>query len=405
MTEVTEKKEPTETAEVVTEKTTTEKTKKEADKATSEHKTKHPHHEKPVAQKSGGSAIAVIALLIAAGAVAAGYASWQRLNQKQAELESRLSSEEQTLSSLQNSSQSAQESTLSLKQQIATLTEGVNGVKQYGARLEENMSQINQRLDERRSNEWLVAEARHLINIANHQAQLNHNTQVALTALELADQRLRDADDPSLLQVRQALTDDITSLRSVGSVDTPGIALLLSKLEQEVKTLPLVQPEREEGAAPTEGEAPEEQSGFKRLILKVWSDIKGLVTIRHNTGPEGSPLTTPDQRLYLQQNLRLKLEVARLALLQRDTQTFRDSLATVRQWLESYYDTKASATAAMLTTLTPYATLELQPELPDISHSLHMLDKWLELRKNRTKVEAPLNGSLNGQPNGARSAS
>lgn len=406
MTEVTEKKETSAAEQPLQQSeanTSGEKAKSSGAEVNATPKPGQPRQEKPptpaateTGAKKGGASIviAIIALLITAGATVAGYSGWQQLKQQQTALEVRLAAEEQALTGLQSSSQSERDSAHSLQQRLATLEEGIDGMKQHDTRLDETLAEINKRLEERRGNEWLVAEARHLINIANQQAQLNHNPKAALAALEAADQRLRDADEPALLKARQALTDDIAALRTVATVDIPGIALLLSQLEQQVAGLPLASQEEEQIAAPTETSATAEVSGLERFFLKVWSDIKGLVVIRHASGPQGSAVATPDQRLYLQQNLRLKLEIARLALLQRDTQTFRDTLATVRQWLEGYYDTKASATAAMLTSLAPFATLELQPELPDISNALRALDNWQEQHKNRTKVEAPLKAPL-----------
>lgn len=341
--------------------------------------------------QGGGRGLALAALLVAIAAAAAAGGGGYLMQQKQAALEARLDAEEQALSGLRSNAEAAQSDTRSLQQQLAANGEAIAALKEGGNRIGERLSAIDQQLEQRRSNEWLVVEARHLINIASHQAQLNHDIKTALAALEAADQRLRDADDPALLKARQALSNDITTLRAVPAIDIPGIALLLSQLEQQVATLPLAddQPIEEAPAPDAAASTGEDSSAMERFFNKVWSDIKGLVTIRHSSGPAGSPLSTPEQRIHLQQNLRLKLEVARLALLQRDTQTFRSTIATTQQWLESYYDTRASATAAMLTALSPFATLELQPPLPDISDSLRLLDEWLEKRKNRTRVEAP----------------
>lgn len=343
----------------------------------------------PGRAKRGGvsTLIAVTALVAAAGASIAGYSGWQQLIQKQAALEARIKSEEQLVSGLQSASESDMQT---LQQQLAALRESFTAAQQHDSRIDEGLADLNRRIEERRGNDWLVAEARHLINIASYQAQLNHDARTALTALETADQRLRDADDPALLKARQLLSSDIAALRAVASIDTPGIALLLGQLEQQVAGLPLAHQEEAPAAAPAGPATSTEPSGLERFFIKVWSDIKGLVTIRHNSGPQGSAITTPDQRIYLQQNLRLKLEVARLALLQRDTQTFRDTITTIRQWLEEYYDTQASATAAMLASLAPLATLELQPPLPDISNALHALDDRLGQHKGGAKVEAPL---------------
>lgn len=355
-------------------------------------KTPQPPHQAGTTKGSGGTIIAIIALILVIVAAAAGYFVWQQLNQQQSALEQRLTAEEQAISGFKSSSQSDAQT---LQQQMSSLSEAVNTATQHDTLLDERLSEINTRLEERRSDTWLIIEARYLINIASYQTQLNHNTKTALSALESADQRLRDIDDPSLLKARQAVTDDIAVLRAIAPVDIPGIALLLSKLEQQVATLPLADQE-EQPATPADAVSSAEVSGVESFFHKVWSDIKGLVVIRHQSGPAGDALSTPDQRIYLQQNLRLKLETARLALLQRDTQTFQATITTTQAWLERYYDTGASSTSAMLTSLTPLATIELQPELPDLSNALRLIDSWQELHQANIKAGTPLNKESTG---------
>ncbi len=407
MTDVTEKREPAtpeqppqesaSSAPIATTGSTTEATPKPAEKAKTEESSSaaktaaEPLVTKPAdkrndTKKGGGTVIAVVALILVIGAAAAGYGGWYKLQQQQQALEQRLAAEEQTVSGIRSASQS---DTQTLQQQINGLSEAVNAATQHDTLLDERLTDIDKRLEERRSNTWMVSEARYLINIASYQTQLNYNIKTALVALEGADHRLRDLDDPSLLKARQIVTDNIASLRAVTPVDLPGIALLLSQLEQQVTTLPLLDQDAPPATAASATTDTAEVSGPERFLNKIWSDIKGLVVVRHNSGAKGDAVSTPDQRIYLQQNLRLKLEVARLALLQRDTRTFHGTIATIQAWLNRYYDINASSTNAMLSSLTPLATLELQPALPDLSGALHLLDSWQELHKSNTKVETP----------------
>lgn len=346
-----------------------------------------PRDKSGKSKKGGGAVIAIIALVLVIGASAAGYTGWHRLQQQQLALEQRLTTEEQMLSGLQSTRQADVQT---LQQQMNGLSESVAAAQQHDTRLDERLTDIDKRLEERRSNSWMVAEARYLINIANYQTQLNHNIKTALVALESADHRLRDMDDPSLLKARQIVTDNITTLRAITPVDIPGIALLLSQLEQQVATLPLLNPDEPQPAATAPASDSTKASAAEQFFSRVWNDIKGMVVIRHSSGPRSDATSSPDQRIYLQQNLRLKLETARLALLQRDTQTFQSTIATAQAWLNRYYDVRASSTSAMLNSLTPFTTLELQPALPDLSGALHILDSWQELHRNSARVDAPL---------------
>jgi len=365
----------------------------------------------------GGKALSLIALIVAIAVFIVGYSAQENINQQQSELYSRLGNAEQTLGSFEASTQNslslaeaAKADSEALQGRVAALESKIDSglsetkqaldseILQFKTMLENELTQLKQSdstqndalsslketLKKKRDDDWLAAEARHLIKIATHQAQLNHNAKAAMAALEAADQRLRDAADPALLQVRQTLTDNIIALRGISELDITGIALTLNQLENRVAQLSFAdkveQPPAEETSAPSQPEGEETASGVEQFANRIWADIKGLVSVRHDNVQQSAALLPPGQQFFLQQNLRLKLETARLALLQRDTQTFQDTLATATQWLKSYFDTSTTAVANMINSLAPYENLDLQPPLPDISGSLRALDEWQQQR-------------------------
>ena len=362
---------------------------------------------KPANNKGKGIAgfIAFVALIIAIGAFAAGYQVWMQVGEQQTSLDQRLSSTEKNIAAIESgsaSSRSIAETVQGTNQLLQTrmdaiegklgsldekvtsninsfdekLSGSINQLEQSDSAIGESISKLNEALRASKDDDMLVAEARYLITLANHQAQLNNNPAAAAAALSAANQRLSDAADPSLLAARQTLTDDIIALRNISELDISGIALTLSQLEKSIDGLPL---KSEKPAVAPEAEESTEEANF---VDKVWGDIKGLVSIRRNSDTTSVALLPPGQRFFLVQNLRLKLETARLALLQRDTAVFHDSLNTVKQWLETYFDTSATSSANLLSTIEPYQSLELVPDLPDISKSLKTLDEWSSKQQN-----------------------
>lgn len=375
------------------------------------------------AKKGAANALSVVALTIAVGAIAAGYNAHQQISQQKSELQTLITSTEDAVANAANSSKSS----LSLAEAVKTDSEVLQGkvntleskvdtdlnqvkqtlssdltqlkqsldtnlaeLKQSDSTLQEALNNLNESLKEKRNDDWLAAEARHLIKIATHQAQLNNNAKAAVAALEAADQRLADSSDPSLLNVRKALTDNIIALRGVSELDITAIALTLNQLENNVSQLPFADRvghmPSEEVTTEANEETQEPTNAAERIVKQIWSDIKGLVTIRHQDRQLTAAMLPPGQQFFLQQNLRLKLETARLALLQRDTQTFQDTLDTTKKWLETYFDIETTAVANMLNSLAPYQKLDLQPTLPDISNSLRTLDAWQQQRNASSAV-------------------
>ena len=103
-----------------------------------------------------------------------------------------------------------------------------------------------------------------------------------------------------------------------------------------------------------------------------------MMVIRHH----GQPVTAmfpPDQRQFVYQNLRLQFEGARLALLRRNQSLFSTSLQTAEQWIRDFFDPNDAGTRAMLEGIGSLRQVNVDPELPDISGSLLVLQEQLKL--------------------------
>ena len=259
--------------------------------------------------------------------------------------------------------------------------------------LEDSISALRATIEGDAAAGYLAAEARHLIRMADYQARINRDAKAAVAALEAADQRLQQIGDPSLIDVRKLITDDIIALRGMEALDLAGVAQKISALEAEVEGLP-IKTDRPVQVASADTEETGLVTGIGDFASQVWGDVRGLVTIRHNSdSADAAVFLPPGQRFFLAQNLRLKLEAARLALLQRDTATFHTSLITTRQWLEIYFNTDAANTANVLTTLAPYESLDLNPTLPDVTRALPALDAW-EAQRNGNAHQTTATGEV-----------
>ena len=91
----------------------------------------------------------------------------------------------------------------------------------------------------RRPNDWLLAEADYLVKLAGRKLFLEHDAVSATKLMESADQRIAALNDPSLVSLRQSITNDITKLRTIPLIDRDGLVLRITSLQQQVDTLPL----------------------------------------------------------------------------------------------------------------------------------------------------------------------
>jgi uroporphyrin-III C-methyltransferase len=256
-------------------------------------------------------------------------------------------------------------------------------LQQQQAELSASLSSVLQQ-QSMGNDDWALAEIEHLLIIATHRLQLERDISMTLAAMQAADDRLRDNDDPRLLAIRQQLMADMNALKAVEAVDISGLVLFLSDLVGRVTDLPLNQVEVM--ADVEQDSAVEEQSSnWQKLKTSVWQELKGLVRISRQ-GEESPVMLLPEQQYFLYQNLRLQLESARYAVLRRDTDNLQVSVDILSTWLGDYFDTSDSAVINILESLSQMATLELNPSLPDISSSLETLRAHMKAQEGPARV-------------------
>lgn len=324
--------------------------------------------------------LAALALLIAAGSAAGGYYLW---TQQQADAGVR----QQLLQEVNASATSLQaDLQASLTEQNTKLEARLNSEQSARIELEKSLEQLHTELGRDR-HAWTLAEVRYYLRLANTRLLLLADVASALRGLELADARVESLASPALHKVRALLSDEITALKAVPEVDIEGASLRLIALGKQVEALPVLSPTRSEAdARDSEPGAPADILDWRGHINAIWAEMKTLVTIRRTDRPIDA-LLAPEQMVFLRHNLRLKLEAARLALLQKDTAVYRASLEEAGEWIGAYFNHDAAAVKALLEQLKTLSALELQPALPDISRSLAAIEALEEknAKANGTK--------------------
>ncbi len=309
---------------------------------------------------------AVIMLLV----IACACLYWLHLQQKQTfvHLETQLadikriaSDNSQIESQIQQQADRTESAIAQTEQQRQALTEKM---KTLAESLQLSNAEIKQ--------QWALAEVNGLLNTANQQLLLAGNVEAALKAIELADKRVEQLDDFRLHPLRALLAAEKMSLEEVSDVDIEGMVLKLQVAINQVDELQVVS-----GPAVTQNEqavdAMEEntEATWQQALDGVWQEIRSLVVIRHKQDGSAAVLV-PEQRYFLYQNLKLKLETARFALLRYDVGLFKDSLNSAAEWLNEYF--VGSERDAMIQTLEALRQVSIKSELPDISAS----STWLQ---------------------------
>jgi len=315
-----------------------------------------------------GAWFAVLLALIAAGmAAGAWFDARKRLEATTEVLAQRLSALETQQRQLRALAQEAQQSAQSLQGKVSTLEVRIADAQGQRAAIEALYQELS-----RNRNEWRIAEAEQMVDIAAQQLDLAGNVRGALLALQLAESRLARRDEAAFAPLRAALARDIEKLKALPALDPGALGQQIERLAISIESLPLAFDERPPGASTTGAGTPGEAGDrwYARLGADVWRELRQLVIVRRVENPE-PPLLPPAQAYFLRENLRLRLLSARLALLTRDAAAYRDDLQAVQTWIKRYFDTGSKRTAGALTQLEKLAGAPIHVELPSIEGSVN----------------------------------
>jgi uroporphyrin-3 C-methyltransferase len=334
--------------------------------------------------------LAGLALVAVIGALIFGYRYWVEMratleqlnselaaaNQQQSEFAARLNQSRQAFDKQQQQIVQQQQE---IAQQAERVKQAKEAAKQQDTQLYRSLSEIQTKLGGREG-QWRVAEAEYLIRVANHRVTLMGDVATAMEALKSADERLSASGDPVWSVVREQLAREITQLKAVPIVDQAGISAELVALADQVEQLPL----HDEGISltptkksPVDGDNPVADSqglALEKIADDLWQGFKSMMVIRHHDRPV-SAMLPPEQRYFLIQNLRLKLENAKAALMGQDMTLYRDSLNGALTWVDEYFRTDDSAVAGFKGQLEALVARDIAPQLPDISASLRVLQE------------------------------
>ncbi len=330
--------------------------------------------------RPGGGMTAAAVVLALASLAAAGYALWQLQTLK-------------TLpQQLQNSSGETARQYSELERQVATLTAqagsstaALTGLQAAAAEetaamadLALQLTTLNQRVAElggsnaARRNRFLRAEALYYLRIANAQVLLAREPGLAVSALQLADAKLREAGDPDLVPVRAKLSEEIVALQALPALDTTGISFRLQALAEQVPQWPLRNPVPDSFESELSVATAPDKGAWERLKKTVASVFDSIVSVRRTDAPPEVQLGQTETAL-LTEGVRAELRLARLTLISGNMELYALSLQSLQQQLATYFDTSAAAVSAAQATLAELAKVEGPGALPDVSGSLQLL--------------------------------
>ena len=351
---------------------------------------------------SKGLWFGVIILLIIIGLAGAGFYFFSQLRDKQQDLGGEVKGE------MSKQIADYQSQLVAIQSQLASLESNVAGKDNHFTQTLADFSQLhNEKLEGTRKDlneaiirlqrqlgktrgDWLIADAEYLLSVANERLHLVGDVNTSREALEAADQRLRESGDAGTFKVREEIAKELSLLKSITVPDVVGIYAAVQTLQDRVDKLALVLPYTGKTLAQHTDTKQPSLSNTENLGLidSAISQLHGAVVIRH-TEHEVKEILTPEEALFIREQLRVKLEMVKISLVQRNEALFQSSLADVKKWTEQNF-TKNTDDNSFLADLERLNITKISSQLPDISLSLKMIKDIATLRIETDKAIQPL---------------
>lgn len=336
---------------------------------------KPPHSPTP---EAGGKKLALLAIVIAvaSGLASVGYVT--HLNQQQAGSVTSL----KIALSLAQQKESAQQQQLT--ERLTQTQQALQDSQQQLQDTEKDLQGVREKLNSLTGNDssvWLISQANYLVNLAGRKLWSDQDVTTALALLKSADRSLAQMDDPSVLNVRKAMMQDIATLSNLSQVDYDGVILQLSQLANTVDDLRLA--DDGEDAAPME-KSEQSLSGslteWRHNLANSWHDfINNFISVRRRDNT-AQPLLAPNQDIYLRENIRSRLLIASQAVPRHQDEIYQQSLEAVSTWVRAWYNTNDASTKTFLAQLEQLSQTDISMDLPENLSSQPLIDKLMQTR-------------------------
>ena len=358
--------------------------------------------------KKSGTGLSLLAILIALGVGGAGYYFGQ---QKVDEFQQKLTALEAQINNKTVVSAPAQEvkfDTTQLAQlesankatqnKIAQVEELINAKSHELVGLQSQINKVSAQANAQQPTDWLFSESDFLLNNALRKLVLDNDVDTAVSLLKLADETLAKVNNSQSAAIRSAINQDLKQLLSVAGVDQNAVMQKLSQLANTVDELPVLDVNFGDDQNATK--LSDSLSDWAENAEKsATSFLNHFIRISPKHGADRKELLAPNQDIYLRENIRLRLQLAIMAVPRQQNELYKQSLEAVASWIRSYFDTNAEVTQSFLKSVDELSEVSIYVDVPSQLQSLSMLDKYL----NRTpldvqKVEIEAEKALDNSP-------
>lgn len=342
--------------------------------------------------KKSGTGLSLLAILIALGMGGAGYYFGQQkvdeFQQKLTALEAQINNKTVVSAPTQDvkfdTTQLAQleSANKATQDKIAQVEELINAKSHELVGLQSQINKVSAQANAQQPTDWLFSEADFLLNNALRKLVLDNDVDTSVSLLKLADETLAKVNNSQSAAIRSAINQDLKQLHSVAGIDQNSVMQKLSQLANTVDELSVLDVNFDDDQNATKL-SNSLSDWVENAEKSANSFLNHFIRISPKHGTDRKELLAPNQDIYLRENIRLRLQLAIMAVPRQQNELYKQSLEAVASWIRSYFDTNAEVTQSFLKSVDELSEVSIYVDVPSQLQSLSMLDKYL----NRTPLD------------------
>ena len=246
---------------------------------------------------------------------------------------------------------------------IAQVEELINAKSHELVGLQSQINKVSAQANAQQPTDWLFSEADFLLNNALRKLVLDNDVDTAVSLLKLADETLAKVNNSQSAAIRSAINQDLKQLLSVTGVDQNAVMQKLSQLANTVDELPVLDVNFGDDQNATK--LSDSLSDWAENAEKsATSFLNHFIRISPKHGADRKELLAPNQDIYLRENIRLRLQLAIMAVPRQQNELYKQSLEAVASWIRSYFDTNAEVTQSFLKSVDELSELSIYVDVP-----------------------------------------
>ena len=233
--------------------------------------------------------------------------------------------------------------------------------------------------------EWILAEALYLSRLATQRLLIERSSESAIALLLEADKLLLKFDDANLVHIRNALSKEIASLRTLNKIDAQGIIFELNAISEEVNKLSILNllstqkdTSKTDNKEEVENLENKKQLSLGKFFRNFGEQLEDAIKVRRFDS-DIQPLITEHDLSVVRNNIDLHFQQAIYSVMREEKDLFELSLKNIVADLKNYFHMNPKS-SNLLQRIQQISLISIEQTLPKIGYSSELLNSYISAR-------------------------